>query len=129
MKIVASGYFVILHIGHIEYFKRASKMGELIVIVNNDEQQVLKYGKVIVPLEERIKVVESIECVDKVIASIDKDRTVCRTLQMLRPQKFINGGDRTMENIPETDVCKRYDIKMIFQGKKIQSASEIMKKI
>ena len=127
--IVVSGYFIWVHVGHIEYFKRASKLGELIVIVNNDEQQIIKYGEVIVPLEERIKVIESIECVDKVVKSIDKDRTVCRTLQMLQPQVFANGGDRNEKNIPELDVCKKYDIKMMFGlGNKVQSSSELLKK-
>ena len=128
-NVVVSGYFLWVHVGHIEYFKRASKMGELIVIVNNDKQQILKYGKVIVPLEERIKVIKSIKYVNKVIASIDNDRTVRRTLQMIQPDKFINGGDRTKENIPETDICKKYDIQMIFQGGKIQSSSLLLKKI
>ena len=33
MKIIAvSGYFVILHIGHIEYFRKANEMGRAIEI-------------------------------------------------------------------------------------------------
>ena len=53
MNVAVSGYFIWLHVGHIEYLKEAKKMGKLIVILNNDDQQVLKYGKVIVPLKER----------------------------------------------------------------------------
>lgn len=127
--IVVSGYFIWLHVGHIEYFRRASKLGELVVVINNDEQQILKYGEVIVPLEERIKVIESIECIDKVIASIDKDKTVCETLQMLQPLVFANGGDRIEKNIPEAKICKELNIEMIFGlGNKIQSSSDLLKK-
>lgn len=43
-KIVCvSGYFDPIHIGHIEYMKRAKELGnKLMVIVNNDEQAKLK---------------------------------------------------------------------------------------
>ena len=43
-KIVCvSGYFDPLHIGHLEYFKKAKKIGtKLMVIVNNDKQGILK---------------------------------------------------------------------------------------
>ena len=40
MKTVAvSGYFDPLHVGHVEYFKLAKKLGDrLVVILNNDKQ-------------------------------------------------------------------------------------------
>ena len=41
--IIVSGYFNPLHRGHIEYFTKASRLAdELIVIVNNDKQRLLK---------------------------------------------------------------------------------------
>ena len=40
---IVSGYFDPLHIGHIEYFKMAKELAdELVVIVNNREQCLLK---------------------------------------------------------------------------------------
>ena len=43
-KIVCvSGYFDPIHVGHIEYFKKSKEIGDkLMVIVNNDNQAVLK---------------------------------------------------------------------------------------
>ena len=42
---IVSGYFDPLHVGHIEYFKLAKEMAdELIVIINNHEQCMLKKG-------------------------------------------------------------------------------------
>lgn len=38
-----SGYFDPIHIGHIEYFKLSKNVADkLMVIVNNDEQAILK---------------------------------------------------------------------------------------
>lgn len=130
-KIIAvSGYFLWLHAGHIEYFKRAQKLGRVVVILNNDTQQVLKYGKVIVPLKERLEIIKAIRYIDRVIVSQDLDRTVCKSLLTIRPHIFANGGDRDYKNIPETEICERYGIQMVFGlGAKINSSSELLKKL
>lgn len=129
-NIAVSGYFVWLHVGHIEYFEEAKKLGKVIVILNNDDQQILKYGKVIIPLEQRAKMLKSIIWVDEVIKSIDKDKTVCKTLSILRPDVFCNGGDRKNDEIPEREICEEYNIQLIDGlGKKIQSSSLLLSKI
>ena len=132
-KIVCvSGYFDPIHIGHIEYFKKSKELGdELIVIVNNDFQAKLKKGKYFMPCEERIKIIKELKCVDKVIESIDIDRTVCKTLESLNPKPifFCNGGDQNNNTIPETDVCNKYNIELRDGfGQKIQSSSWLIKK-
>jgi cytidyltransferase-like protein len=131
MKIVAvSGYFICLHAGHIEYLQKASELGRVTVILNNDKQQKLKYGKIIVPFKERKIVMESIKYVSKVVESIDTDRSVRKTLRMLYPDIFAKGGDRTAENIPEKAMCDEFKIKIVDGlGKKIQSSSKILKKL
>jgi cytidyltransferase-like protein len=131
MKVVAvSGYFICLHIGHIEYLKKASELGKVVVILNNDKQQKLKYGRIIVPFKERKIVMESIRYVDSVMKSIDTDRTVCKSLQKLFPHIFAKGGDRFSENIPEKKICDEIKIKIVDGlGKKIQSSSKILKKL
>jgi cytidyltransferase-like protein len=131
-KVVAvSGYFVILHIGHIEYLREAKKLGnKLVVILNNDDQQFLKYAKTIVPLEERAEVLKSIKYVDQVIRSIDQDRTVRKTLELLKPDIFANGGDRDNSEIPEAEICEKHNIQMVDGlGTKIQSSSWLLQKL
>jgi len=128
MIIAISGYFIWLHVGHIEYIQNAARMGEVYIILNNDVQQVLKYGRVIMPLRERAKVLKSLKGVKEVIRSVDEDRTVCKTLERLKPDIFCNGGDRTSDNIPEIEVCEKNGIQMVFEGDKIQSSSWLMKK-
>ena len=131
MKIIAvSGYFIWTHIGHIEYFREAAKYGEVICIVNNDEQQKLKYGKVIVPLQERMEILKDNKYISKVVASIDRDRTVCKTLESLKPDMFGKGGDRNVGNVPEVEVCNKYKVEMVLGlGNKIQSSSWLISKL
>jgi cytidyltransferase-like protein len=131
MKIVAtSGYFICLHAGHIEYLQKASELGRVIVILNNDIQQKLKYGKIIVPFNERRKVMEAIKYVYEVIESIDEGKSVCNTLRLVEPDIFAKGGDRFSKEIPEKVVCDELKIKIIDGlGEKIQSSSNILKKL
>ena len=129
--VAASGYFDPLHIGYVEYLELAKNLGDiLIVIVNNDKQCFLKKGFEFMPFKERIKIIKSLKSVDEVFASIDEDRTVCKSLNSIKPDIFAKGGDRTEGNIPEKEICNKLGIKIIDGlGGKIKSSFELIKKI
>ena len=77
--IIVSGYFNPLHKGHIELFHKSKMLGdELFVIVNNDFQRSLKGSKKFMLEDERILIINELKITDKVILSIDDDKTVCR---------------------------------------------------
>lgn len=126
-----SGYFDPIHIGHIEYFKNARKCADkLMVIVNNDEQAILKKGRAFMPADERIKIIQELRCVDYVFKSVDTDRTVCKSLSVAepRPTYFCNGGDQNNNSIPETGICEELGIDLVDGlGDKIQSSSWLIK--
>ena len=128
MKTVAiSGYFDPIHVGHLEYIELSKRMGDyLVVIVNNNHQCKLKKGKHFMDERDRIKIVESIKDVDEVFLSIDSDKTVCKSLEKIKPDIFTNGGDRDNQEIPESIVCKKYGIELLDgMGKKIRSSSDL----
>ena len=134
--IIVSGYFNPIHVGHIEYFKAAKKHAEyLFVIVNNDLQRELKGSKEFMKEKERLLIVESISLTDKVFLSIDHDKTVSKTIQMISKKYsdeyefyFGNGGDQNNESIPESKICKQLKIRLVDGlGDKIQSSSWILK--
>lgn len=128
--VAASGYFDPIHLGHIEYLELAKKLGDkLIVILNNDAQAINKKGSVFMPLKERKKILESLRFVDSVFVSIDDDRSVCKSLEFLKPDIFAKGGDRFTYEIPETPICKKLGIKIVDGlGEKIQSSSELVER-
>lgn len=132
IKVAVSGGFDPVHKGHIKYFKEAKKLGnELTVILNSDRFLMEKKGFVFMPFRERKTILESIKYIDKVIPCVDKDKTVCETLKRLKPNIFVNGGDRTRKNIPEKDTCKKHNIKMMFSigGTKVQSSSWLINNV
>ena len=127
VKIAVSGYFDPIHVGHLEYLKMAKSLGDiLVVIVNNNRQCVLKKGKFFMDENDRLEIVKAIKYVDEVVLSVDKDKTVCKSLELIRPNIFANGGDRSTDEVPETSVCKKYKIEMVDGlGEKIRSSSSL----
>ena len=126
-KVAVSGYFDPIHVGHLEYLKLAKKLGDkLVVIVNNNYQCVLKKGKSFMDESDRVEIVRCLKMVDEVFLSVDKDKTVCKSLEVIKPDIFANGGDRSKGEVPESFICKKYNIKMIDGlGEKIRSSSDL----
>ena len=125
-RVAVSGYFDPIHVGHLEYLKLAKKLGDkLVVIVNNDQQCVLKKGKSFMSEADRVEIVEALSVVDEVFLSIDKGRSVCDSLAAVKPDIFANGGDRHTNEVPESVICKKYNIEMIDGlGSKTRSSSD-----
>ncbi len=126
--VVASGYFSPLHSSHIEYLELSKALGDiLIIVVNNDKQEKLKKGEVFIECSERMKIVRALSCVDMVVEAVDQDRSISITLAILRPNIFTNGGDQFNNGIPEAEICNKLGIKMIDGlGEKKQSSSAII---
>ena|SRR5487761_244002 len=149
--VAVSGGFDPLHIGHVRMFQEAKKLGlnakgvgrtgkkpvldetELVVILNNDNWLVQKKGHAFMPQRERKEIIEALACVDKVVVTRHpkhpKDMSVCKELELIRPDIFANGGDRTNKNTPETATCEKIGCKMVFavgRGGKVQSSSWLL---
>ena len=130
--VIVSGYFDPLHVGHLEYLQMASQLGDkLLVIINNDEQAILKKGESFMSEKDRMEIVFALECVDEVLISCDEDASVCKSIELAAQFKpmadliFAKGGDRNFGEVPEVDVCKKLGIEMVDSlGEKIRSSSE-----
>jgi cytidyltransferase-like protein len=140
LVVAVSGGFDPIHIGHVRMMKEAKKLagpkGKLVVILNNDHWLRQKKNFVFMPEAERKEIIEHLTCVDEVMLSFHKknakDMSVCAELRTLRPDLFVNGGDRTKENIPELALEKEFNMKMVFgigKGGKVQSSSWLVSKV
>jgi cytidyltransferase-like protein len=132
--LIVSGGFDPLHEGHIKMIEDASKLGQVIVIVNTDKFLLAKKGFYFQNESLRALIMQSLKNVHESIISIDQDMTVNSTLTKIREnhpsQKliFANGGDRVNKDcIPEYPTCKNLNIEMAFNigGEKINSSSKI----
>jgi glycerol-3-phosphate cytidylyltransferase/D-beta-D-heptose 7-phosphate kinase/D-beta-D-heptose 1-phosphate adenosyltransferase len=119
---IVSGFFSPLHAGHLDMIEAAASHGEmLIVIVNNNDQQLAKKGKLIMDEQDRLRIVRSLRMVDDALIAVDDDNTVSSTLRLLAGKYpghrlvFANGGDRDSDKVvPEAAVCSELGISMIF---------------
>jgi glycerol-3-phosphate cytidylyltransferase/D-beta-D-heptose 7-phosphate kinase/D-beta-D-heptose 1-phosphate adenosyltransferase len=113
----------------------AAKLGDkLIVVVNNDKQQMLKKGKIILDEQNRTRLVEALGMVDEVVLAVDQDSPVIETLRLIAQRYpmdelvFANGGDRDSDKvIPEAAVCHELGIEMVYGvgGAKADSSTRI----
>ena len=107
-----------LHSGHIEYFRAAKQLGDLLIVgLNSDEWLARKKGQPFMPWQERATIVAALNTVDRVINFDDSDdsaKDAIRKVKEIFPNHqiiFANGGDRTKENIPEMVIS---DIQFVF---------------
>jgi len=133
--VIVSGYFNPLHKGHLELFEKAKEVGDLlIVIVNNDKQREMKGSQFFQDQDERIKIIRALSIVDMAWISVDKDSTQNATLKLMVDKfygsmklAFANGGDQNNDTIPEAEICKQFEIQLIDGlGDKIQSSSWLL---
>lgn len=132
--VAVCGGFDPIHVGHIKHFREAKKLGDiLVVMLNTDDWLTKKKGYIFMSFEERKEIIESIRYVDKVTPVIDTNESVAKTLEQLKPNIFAKGGDRTIDNIPESEinVCERLGIKIVsgVGGGKVQSSSWLIDKM
>lgn len=112
MKIViATGGFDPVHSGHIKYLQAAREHGDKLVVgLNSDAWLERKKGRPFMTFEERKSVLKGLRCVDEVVGFDDSDGSAVKLLETLQSSYsyaeiiFVNGGDRTAENIPEMSV-------------------------
>ena len=106
--VLVTGGFDPLHSGHIEYFKAARQLGNLLVVgVNSDAWLARKKGRSFMPVSERKAIIENIYQVHRVIEFNDDDGSAIDAIRQVKEMfpnykvVFANGGDRTKDNIPE----------------------------
>jgi D-beta-D-heptose 7-phosphate kinase/D-beta-D-heptose 1-phosphate adenosyltransferase len=105
--VFTNGCFDILHRGHISYLNKAKAMGDVLMVGINSDKSVRKLKGIDRPingLEDRIRVLAALSCVDHIIA-FDED-TPADVLRIVRPDVFAKGGDYTLEALPEAPLVR-----------------------
>ena len=109
-KIVfTNGCFDLLHLGHVRYLEQAKALGDVLVVAVNSDDSVRALkgeGRPLIPESQRAQIIAALACVDFVTIFSDPDPIP--TIQALRPDVHVKGGDYTEEQLPEAEVVKAY---------------------
>lgn len=134
--VATSGGFDPIHVGHIACLADSAKLysnSVLIAIVNGDGFLIRKKGKPFMIHQERMGVVSAIRYVDYVTGWDDGSQTVCGALEILKPDAFTKGGDRSARAVvPEAEICDRIGCTIVYGvggSEKLQSSSDLIKGI
>ncbi len=126
-KVMVSGGFDPLHVGHLDLLENAAKFGKVIAVVMPDEWLLRKKGHCVMKQEDRKDIVLALDWVYQAFIAENDSDTICHALSAYRPDMFLNGGDRIESNPEEHDMCVKLGIVEGFGcgGAKIRSSSEI----
>ena len=93
VKVMATGAFDLLHMGHIYYLREAKKLGDtLVVVVATDSTvQKLKHDP-ITPQESRVNLIRELKMVDEVYLGHDDD--MYAIVQEIKPDIIALGFDQ-----------------------------------
>ena len=129
--ILANGCFDVLHVGHIRYLQGARKLGDVLVVGVNSDEQVAKQkgpGRPILPASERAELIAALVCVDYV--TIFEEPTVEALLLALKPDVHAKGTDYTVDTVPEREIVRSYGGQVAIVGDpKDHSTSQILSRL
>lgn len=99
--VMTNGVFDILHVGHVECLRRASRLGNCLVVAVNSDESARGLGKgpgrPINRMADRLEMLAELHCVDGV--TWFDDDTPLALINTLRPDVLVKGGDYTPEQI------------------------------
>lgn len=133
MRVLISGGFDPIHVGHVRYIKEAMNLGDkLTILLNDDKWLVRKKGKYFMKQEDRREILQAmLRPEDQVLIYSSGEDDVALGIRTLRPDIFAKGGDRNFASLPlaEINACKEVgcDIYTAIGGEKVRSSSELLK--
>lgn len=100
VRVMATGVFDLLHIGHLHYLEEARDMGdELVVVVATDETVRQRKHSPIMPEEMRRELVASLKPVDRAVVGHSGDMLLI--VEELQPDVIALGYDQEVEGLQQ----------------------------
>ena len=110
MKVVATGVFDIIHIGHAHFLNAAKEYGdELVVIVANDDTVRRMKGEPILPDKMRADVVSYLKPVNQVVIG-RTGNMLDIIVEEIKPDIIALGYDQTHQEKFITEGCKKINL-------------------
>ncbi len=130
--VMCHGVFDVIHSGHIEYFKQAKKLGDILLVSVTTDEYVNKGPlRPVNKIKERTQVLENIKLIDFVVES--ESFTAEKNIDYFKPDIYCKGPDYNFKknsdiNLKkEINLLKRNNGKFISVKHKKKSSNKIIK--
>jgi FAD synthetase len=114
VKVMASGVFDILHLGHLYYLKEARKLGdELIVVVAKDSTVKRQKHEPVTPENVRLEMIKALKPVDDAVLGYEND--FYKIVEEIKPDIIALGYDQQHDalKIREDLRARGLDVKVV----------------
>ena len=98
--VFTNGCFDLIHAGHVRLLRQARRAGGVLVVAVNSDASVRRLkgeGRPILPLKERMEILDHLNMVDFVVSF--PDATPLRLIQKIQPDVLIKGGDYCLKKM------------------------------
>lgn len=122
---MVDGGFDPLHVGHIEYFKGAARLGVPVLCCVASDRYVSTKHRPLLPERYRAVIIDSVRYVDLVCIN---PSTTADVLRQLQPKYYVKGKD--WENrLPEAEssICNEFSIETVYLDTVLDSSSRLLK--
>ncbi|MFH0816303.1 MAG: adenylyltransferase/cytidyltransferase family protein [Methanobacteriota archaeon] len=114
VRVMASGVFDLLHLGHIHYLQEARNLGdELVVVVATDATVRKRKHEPVTPGTMRLEMVESLKVVDRAV--LGKEGDMFAVVEEIKPDIIALGYDQELDETWINEECakRRLSIKVV----------------
>jgi D-beta-D-heptose 7-phosphate kinase/D-beta-D-heptose 1-phosphate adenosyltransferase len=129
--VFTNGCFDLIHGGHVFLFKEAKKLGNVLMVAVNDDRSIRMIkgpSRPIIPLAERLEILEAIEQVDYLLPF--SEETPQRVISILLPDVLVKGKDWKKDEVVGRKEVKEAGGKVVlvplYKG---QSTTSLLEKI
>ena len=133
-RVMATGVFDIIHLGHIHFLKESKKLGDELFVVVARDSTAAKNGKSLIFSEgTRLQLVSELRVVDHAILGHEGD--IFQTVSDVRPDVITLGFDQKFNTDAIVKRCDEMGLNVRverisrFESDSIQSSSQIRRKL
>ncbi len=132
--VLCHGVFDIIHSGHIEYFKKAKSLGDILIVSVTEDKFVHKgIGRPFYKINERLNVLSQISLIDYIC--ISNELTSIKTIKLIKPEIYFKGKDYknskkdiTGNILNEKKAVESYGGKLVISTTDLHSSSSYINK-
>jgi len=133
-RVMATGVFDILHLGHLHYLKESKKLGDELLVVVARDSTALKSGKMpIFDERARVELISQLKPVDRVVLGHEGD--IFKTVEENKPDIITLGYDQKFDENYIEGRCRELGLntKVVriskYDGSKYISSSSVRAKL